>query len=44
MKTTKAAQIGEVVFSDAPFSTENGMLRPNLKLDRRAIAARFNLN
>jgi long-subunit acyl-CoA synthetase (AMP-forming) len=44
MKTTKAAQIGDVVFSDAPFSTENGMLRPNLKLDRRAIAARFNLN
>lgn len=44
MKTTKVAQIGDVVFSDVPFSTENGMLRPNLKLDRRAIAARFNLN
>lgn len=43
MKTTKAAQIGEVIFSEAPFSTENGMLRPNLKLDRRNIAARYNL-
>ena len=44
MKSTKQSQIGEVLFADAPFSTENGMLRPNLKLDRRAIAARFNLN
>jgi hypothetical protein len=44
MKSTKLSQIGEVIFTDAPFSTENGMLRPNLKLDRRAIAARFNLN
>jgi long-chain acyl-CoA synthetase len=44
MKTTKMAQIGEVIFVDAPFSTQNGMLRPNLKLDRRAIATKFNLN
>ena len=44
MKTTKLSQIGEVIFADAPFSAENGMLRPNLKLDRRAIAAKFNLN
>jgi long-chain acyl-CoA synthetase len=43
MKTTKAAQIGEVIFADAPFSVENGMLRPNLKLDRRKIAAKYNL-
>ena len=43
MQTTKAAKIGDVIFADAPFSTENGMLRPNLKLDRRAIAAKFNL-
>jgi long-subunit acyl-CoA synthetase (AMP-forming) len=44
MKSTKLTQIGEVIFVDAPFSTENGMLRPNLKLDRRAIAAKFNLS
>jgi long-subunit acyl-CoA synthetase (AMP-forming) len=44
MKSTKLSQIGEVIFVGAPFSTENGMLRPNLKLDRRAIAAKFNLN
>jgi long-subunit acyl-CoA synthetase (AMP-forming) len=37
----KGVPIGEVIFSDAAFSTENGMLRPNLKLDRHAIAARF---
>ena len=43
MKTTKAAQIGDVIFADAAFSTENGMLRPNLKLDRRGIAAKYNL-
>jgi long-chain acyl-CoA synthetase len=43
MKTTKQSQIGDVIFVDTPFSTENGMLRPNLKLDRRAIAAKFNL-
>ncbi len=38
----ESSQIGEVIFTDAPFSIENGMLRPNLKLDRRAIAAKFN--
>jgi long-subunit acyl-CoA synthetase (AMP-forming) len=43
MKTTKASQIGEIVFADALFSVENGMLRPNLKLDRRRIAAKYNL-
>ena len=31
-------------FRRAAFSTQNGMLRPNLKLDRRNIAAKFNLN
>jgi long-chain acyl-CoA synthetase len=43
MKTTKASQIGEIIFADAPFSAENGLLRPNLKLDRRRIAARYDL-
>ena len=31
----------EVVFADMPFTAQNGMLRPNLKIDRKAIAARF---
>ena len=37
----RAAPFVEVVFADAPFTTENGMLRPNLKIDRKAIAARY---
>jgi long-subunit acyl-CoA synthetase (AMP-forming) len=32
-----ASQFVEVIFADAPFTTENGMLRPNLKIDRKAI-------
>jgi hypothetical protein len=31
----------EVIFSDESFSTENGMLRPNMKIDRKAIEARY---
>jgi long-chain acyl-CoA synthetase len=37
----KAAQFVEVIFAEAPFTAENGMLRPNLKIDRKAIAARY---
>ena len=37
----KAAPFVEVIFADAPFTTENGMLRPNLKIDRKAIAAHY---
>ncbi|HTC84852.1 MAG TPA: AMP-binding protein [Rhizomicrobium sp.] len=37
----KAAQFVEVIFADAPFTAENGMLRPNMKIDRKAIAARY---
>ena len=44
MTTAAAAQIGNVVFAEAAFSVDNGMLRPNLKLDRRAIAAKYNLS
>lgn len=39
--TKKAAQFVEVVFTDTPFTKENGMLRPNLKIDRKRIAAKF---
>jgi long-subunit acyl-CoA synthetase (AMP-forming) len=34
-------QIGRVVFTDVAFTRDNGLLRPNLKLDRKNIAARF---
>jgi long-chain acyl-CoA synthetase len=37
----KASQFVEVVFADEAFTTENGMLRPNLKIDRKAIGARY---
>lgn len=33
--------IGKIVFTDLIFSRENGLLRPNLKLDRRKIAEHF---
>jgi long-subunit acyl-CoA synthetase (AMP-forming) len=39
--TRKAAPFVEVVFANEPFTRENGMLRPNLKIDRKAIAARY---
>ncbi len=37
----KAAPFVEVIFADEAFTVENGMLRPNLKIDRKAIAARY---
>jgi len=37
----KAAQFVEVIFATEPFTKENGMLRPNLKIDRKAIGARY---
>lgn len=39
--TKKAAQFVEVIFADTPFTKENGMLRPNLKIDRKAIVAKY---
>lgn len=39
--TRKAAQFVEVIFADAPFTKENGMLRPNLKIDRKRIVATY---
>jgi long-subunit acyl-CoA synthetase (AMP-forming) len=40
--TKKAAQFVDVIFAEEPFSGENGMLRPNMKIDRKGIAARYN--
>lgn len=37
----KVASYVEVIFADGPFTRENGGLRPNLKLDRKAIAAKY---
>lgn len=37
----KAAQFVEVIFTAEPFTKDNGMLRPNLKIDRKAIGARY---
>jgi long-subunit acyl-CoA synthetase (AMP-forming) len=39
--TRKAAQFVEVVFATEPFTKDNGMLRPNMKIDRKAIGARY---
>jgi long-subunit acyl-CoA synthetase (AMP-forming) len=39
--TKKAAQFVEVIFADEAFTKENGMLRPNLKIDRKNIVARY---
>jgi long-subunit acyl-CoA synthetase (AMP-forming) len=36
-----AFQHVETIFAEEPFSTENGMLRPNMKVDRKAIAAKY---
>jgi long-subunit acyl-CoA synthetase (AMP-forming) len=37
----KAAQFVDVIFATEPFSKDNGMLRPNMKIDRKAIGARY---
>lgn len=36
--------VQHVIFTDVPFSRENGFLRPNLKLDRNRIAQHFRIN
>jgi long-subunit acyl-CoA synthetase (AMP-forming) len=37
--TKRISPFVEVIFADAPFSRENGMLRPNMKIDRRNVIA-----
>ena len=39
--TQSAARFMSVVFVPEAFSTENGMLRPNMKIDRRKIVAKY---
>jgi long-chain acyl-CoA synthetase len=37
----KIAQFIDVIYADEIFTRENGLLRPNMKLDRKAIAAKY---
>jgi long-subunit acyl-CoA synthetase (AMP-forming) len=39
--TRSAFQHVEVIFAGEPFTTENGMLRPNMKVDRKRITAKY---
>ena len=32
----------EITFADISFTTANGMLRPNMKIDRKRIVAKYN--
>jgi len=41
MMAGRKVRIGEILFADEAFSAQNGMLRPNLKLNRKAIAAKY---
>jgi long-chain acyl-CoA synthetase len=41
MTADRKVRIGEILFAQEPFSAQNGMLRPNLKLNRKAIAAKY---
>lgn len=37
----KIAQYIDVIYADERFTRENGMLRPNMKPDRKAIVAKY---
>lgn len=41
MMAGRKVRIGEILFAEEAFSAQNGMLRPNLKLNRKAIAAKY---
>lgn len=42
MRSIRSAfQHVEVIFAQEPFTAENGMLRPNMKVDRKGIVARY---
>jgi long-subunit acyl-CoA synthetase (AMP-forming) len=44
LKTTKKMAMRiQITFCNTPFSKENGLLRPNMKLDRKRIAATFSM-
>jgi long-subunit acyl-CoA synthetase (AMP-forming) len=36
-----SVRVERIVFTDVAFTRENGLLRPNLKLDRKRIGERF---
>ena len=38
----RAGAYVDVIIADEPFTTANGMLRPNMKIDRRAVIKRYN--
>lgn len=40
-KHPSAIRVGKVVFTDTQFTRDNGLLRPNLKLDRKRIGEYF---
>jgi hypothetical protein len=40
----KVSPYVEIIFAEEPFSVENGMLRPNMKLDRKRIVATYGGN
>jgi long-chain acyl-CoA synthetase len=40
-KHPSAIRVGKTVFTDTQFTRENGLLRPNLKLDRKKIQDYF---
>jgi long-subunit acyl-CoA synthetase (AMP-forming) len=42
--TQSAARFMNVVFASEAFSRENGMLRPNMKIDRKRIIAAYGVN
>jgi len=40
-KIRKLFSLVTVIFAESPFTRENGMLRPNMKIDRKRIIERY---